>query len=237
MGLADIFAFLYFCEMRHKPENPNWKNRDKLILSIGHVAPVLYASLANAGYFDKNELIKLRTAGSPLQGHPHKNAGIPGIETSSGSLGQGLSLAVGMALADKYDSIDRRIFCIMGDGEIQEGQVWEAAMSAAHHKLNKIIAIIDRNYVQIDGKTEDVMNPEPLKEKWVAFGWNVYETDGNSIKALIECFEHISYDKPNLIVAKTIMGKDVPEIENDYTWHGKAPNIEESKRFLKHLKQ
>ncbi len=236
LGLADIFAFLYFKEIRHKPDNPQWKNRDKLILSIGHVAPVLYASLANAGYFDKAELQNLRKIGSPLQGHPYKSAKMPGVETSSGSLGQGLSLAVGMALADKFDNLDRRIFCIMGDGEIQEGQVWEAAMSTSHHKLNKIIGIIDRNYVQIDGKTKNVMDPEPLKEKWQAFGWNVYETDGNSIKELVDCFEKISYDKPSLIIAKTIMGKGVPEIENDYTWHGKAPNNEESKRFLKYLK-
>lgn len=236
LGLADLFAVLYFCELKHNPSNPNLKNRDKLILSIGHVAPILYASLANSGYFPKSELSTLRKTGSCLQGHPHKDAGLPGIETSSGSLGQGLSIAAGMAMADKIDDINRRVFCIMGDGEVQEGQIWEAAMSISYHKLNNIVGIIDRNYVQIDGKTKDVMDIEPLKEKWTAFGWQVSELDGNNIQELLDLFDKLTYNKPNLIIAKTIMGKSIPEIENDYNWHGKAPNKNQANRFLYCLK-
>lgn len=236
LGLADIFTVLYFNELRHDPNNPCMQNRDRLILSIGHVAPVLYASLANAGYFPVEKLKTLRQTGTCLQGHPQKDCGVSGIETSSGSLGQGLSIAAGMAIADRLDKINRRIFCIMGDGEIQEGQVWEAAMSISHHKLNNIVGIIDRNYVQIDGETKDVMEIEPLKQKWESFGWQVSEIDGNNIKDILSCFSLLNYDKPNIIIAKTIMGKGVPEIENDYNWHGKAPDKIQANRFLYCLK-
>jgi len=235
LGLADVFAVLYFDVMVHDPQNPSMKNRDRLVLSIGHVAPVLYSSLALSGYFPVDELSSLRKINSRLQGHPSLSAGIPGLETSTGSLGQGLSIAVGMALADKLDNKDRKVFCICGDGELQEGQIWEAAMSAAHHQLNNITVIVDRNNVQIDGKTADVMDINPLREKWIAFGWNVQECDGNNIEDLRFVFENRNKNKPNVILANTIMGKGVPEIEGDYRWHGKAPDKIECERFLNQL--
>lgn len=226
LGLADVFTVLYFSEMNHKPEEPEWAERDRLVLSIGHVAPVLYATLAEAGYFPKEELLTLRKFGSRLQGHPGKDKGLPGLELSSGSLGQGLSVGVGMALAARYDNKKSRTYVIMGDGELQEGSVWEAAMSAAHYKLNNLIAIIDRNYKQIDGDTEDVMSLEPLKQKWEAFGWHVINCDGNNIKDFIDSLEITGKvtDKPHLIIANTKMGKGVKSIEDDYRWHGKAPD-------------
>lgn len=233
LDLADIFSVLYFHVMKHDPKNPNMTDRDKLILSIGHTAPVLYATLANAGYFPKEELLTLRKIGGRLQGHPSLASGLPGVESASGSLGQGLSVCVGLALADKVDRTDRKIFCICGDGEIQEGQVWEAAMSAAHHKLNNIIAIVDRNRLQIDGPNEKVMGLEPLRDKWASFGWDVYECDGNNIAELIKTFDSMKGDKPKVLIANTTMGKGVPEIEGDYKWHGKAPNKEERERFIK----
>ncbi|MDD2634769.1 MAG: transketolase [Bacteroidales bacterium] len=232
LGITDIFTFLYFHYLNHKPSNPNYELRDKLILSIGHVAPALYVSLAHAGYFDKQELQKLRKTGSMLQGHPSLTSKVPGIETSSGSLGQGLSIAVGMALADKCDDISRKIVCICGDGELQEGQVWEAVMSASHHKLNNLIAIIDKNNVQIDGKTKNVMNIDPLKPKWEAFGWNTIECNGNDFESIESCFSNLNPNIPNVIIANTKMGKGIPEIENNYQWHGKAPNTKECDRFL-----
>lgn len=235
LGLADVFAVLYFSVMNHDPQNPQLSERDKLILSIGHVAPVHYAALAEAGYFPESELLTLRKMGSRLQGHPSFSVGLPGIETASGSLGQGLSIAVGMALADRLDKVNRNIYCICGDGELQEGQIWEAAMSASHHNLNCITLIVDKNNVQIDGRTSDVMNIDPLKEKFEAFGWNVLECDGNDIMELIPAFDNRVDNKPNVIIAKTIMGKGIPEIEGDYSWHGKAPNLEQSKRFVDQL--
>lgn len=232
LGLADVFATLYFSVMKHNPENPKMTNRDKLVLSIGHVAPVHYVTLAEAGYFDKDELLTLRKLGSRLQGHPSFSVDLPGIETASGSLGQGLSIAVGMALADKLDKIDRNIFCLCGDGELQEGQIWEAAMSAAQHKLKNITVVVDKNNVQIDGITSDVMNIDPLHAKWEAFGWNAIECDGNNIDDLLSAFANKSASKPNVIIANTLMGKGVPEIEGDYKWHGKVPNQTQCKSFL-----
>ncbi|MDL2262675.1 transketolase, partial [Bacteroidales bacterium OttesenSCG-928-I21] len=182
LGLADVFTMLYFKVLNHNFENPLMKNRDKLVLSIGHVAPVLYTTLAHSGYFPIEELYDLRKINSRLQGHPSLTSGLPGIETSSGSLGQGLSIAVGMALANKIDGNDGKIFCINGDGELQEGQIWEAAMSASNFELNNLVSIIDRNYVQIDGDTASVMEIEPLYEKWEVFGWHVSECDGNNIE-------------------------------------------------------
>ncbi len=211
------------------------KSRDKVVLSIGHVAPVLYATLARAGYFSVEELQELRKINGRLQGHPSLSSGLPGIETSSGSLGQGLSIAVGMALADKIDNVERKIICINGDGELQEGQIWEAAMSASNFELNNIISVIDRNYVQIDGETSEVMNIEPLYEKWNAFGWHVSECDGNNIEDLLFVFENLHKNKPNVVIANTKMGKGIPEIEGDYRWHGKVPTKEECKRFLLQL--
>lgn len=239
LDLADIFTILYFNHLKHDPKNPNWEERDKVILSIGHVAPVLYATLAVAGYFKEDELFTLRKLNSRLQGHPSRDFGLPGIELAAGSLGQGLSVAVGMAIATKMDNKNNKIYCVMGDGEQQEGSVWEAAMSAAHHKLDNLCAIIDRNGLQIDGKTSDVMEINPLAEKWKSFGWNVLEIDGHNhdmIKnALIEANNFKT--KPTVIIAKTIMGKGVKSIENDYAWHGKTPNKEQLKQFLAELEE
>ncbi len=237
LGLADVFTSLYFDILNHKPNNPNWEDRDRLILSIGHVAPVLYASLANAGYFNKDELLTLRKLGSRLQGHPGKNHGLPGIELSAGSLGQGLSVSVGLALSAKIDNKSWKVYTILGDGELQEGSVWEAAMSAAHHKLNNIIALIDRNNLQIDGPTNKVMTIEPLYDKWKSFGWNVLKCNGNNILEIINTYKQAQKEKtkPTVIIAKTVMGKGVPDIENNYEWHGKAPTKNQLKLFIKNL--
>jgi transketolase len=196
------------------------------------VAPVLYATLAEAGYFPKDELLTLRKLGSRLQGHPGRDHGLPGIEISSGSLGQGLGVAVGMALGQRQQKSASRVFCIMGDGELQEGSVWESAMSAAHYNLSNLTAIVDRNGLQIDGSTEKVMRLEPLKKKWEAFGWHVEEVDGHNIAALAAVLNNPHSQKPTMLLAQTIMGKGVPEIEDDYRWHGKAPDAEEAQRFL-----
>jgi len=233
LGLADVFTALYFHILNHRPQEPQWEDRDRLILSIGHVAPVHYATLAQAGYFPKEELLTLRKLGSRLQGHPGRNHGLPGLELSSGSLGQGLSIAVGMALTAKHDKKDWRVFSIHGDGELQEGSIWEAAMSAGHYKLDNLIALVDRNKVQIDGDTEDVMSLEPLKQKWESFGWQVFECDGNNMEAIINSYQ-LAIDfqgKPSVIIAKTKMGAGIPEIENDYHWHGKAPSIDDLNRW------
>lgn len=208
-----------------------------MVLSIGHVAPILYAALANSGYFDREELLTLRKLGSRLQGHPGRDHGLPGIELSAGSLGQGLSVAVGMALADKMDKNRRRVYVVLGDGELQEGSVWEAAMSASHYNLDNLIALVDRNRVQIDGRVKNVMEIEPLADKWKAFGWYVIECDGNSIDELIHAFEKARsiVEKPVVILANTLMGKGIPEIENDYRWHGKVPTQAEAVRFINTL--
>jgi transketolase len=237
LGLADIFTVLYFDFLRHNPQKPDWENRDRLVLSIGHVAPVLYASLAEAGYFPTEELLSLRKLGSRLQGHPATAHGIPGLESSSGSLGQGLSIAVGMALADKLDKKDRFVISIHGDGELQEGSIWEAAMSASHHKLNKLIAIVDRNQLQIDGDTETVMGLEPLNDKWKSFGWQVIECNGNSITDIQNSLGKAANlsDKPSVIIAKTRMGAGIKQIENNHLWHGKAPDDKQLEEFLKSI--
>jgi transketolase len=237
LGLADIFTALYFNLLRVDPIRPMWPDRDRVILSIGHVAPVLYATLAHAGYFPVEELLTLRKLGSRLQGHPGRDHGLPGLELSAGSLGQGLSVSLGMALAGKYDQKKHKIICISGDGELQEGSVWEAAMAAAHHSLGNLIAIVDRNGVQIDGKTENVMQLEPLAAKWESFGWNVLHCDGHDFNSIIDTFHKASSSnhKPTVIIAKTIMGKGIPAIENDYKWHGKVPGKEQIDEFLLQL--
>lgn len=237
LGLADIFASLYFDELKHQPHNPTWDKRDRLILSIGHVAPVLYASLAHSGYFFVEELLTLRKLGSRLQGHPGKDKGLPGLEISSGSLGQGLSIANGIALSLKMNHSESRVFCICGDGELQEGSVWEAAMSAGHYKLDNLICIVDRNGLQIDGPTSQVMELEPLSLKWAAFGWYVITCNGNYIPDILKAFAEANsiVGMPKVILAQTTMGKGVPSIENDYRWHGKAPNKEEAQKFLLEL--
>ena len=237
LDLADIFTVLYFKHLRHDPQHPLWEGRDKVVLSIGHTAPVLYATLAAAGYFPEEELLTLRKLGSRLQGHPSYEFKLPGLETCSGSLGQGLGVALGMALSAKMDGKSTRVFCIMGDGEQQEGSVWESAMAAAHYKADNLCAIIDRNRLQIDGGTEQVMGIDPLKDKWTAFGWNVLEIDGHDFEQIdlaLRTAADIS-DKPTVIIADTIMGKGVPSIENNNKWHGKVPTMEELNIFLEEV--
>ncbi len=235
LGLTDIFTALYFEILNIDSENPKWENRDRLVLSIGHVAPVLYATLAHRGFFPTKELITLRKMGSRLQGHASTQ--VPGIEVSTGSLGQGLSVATGMALAAKTDKKPWRVFSIHGDGELQEGQIWEAVMSAGKFRLNNLIAIVDRNKLQIDGETETVMPLEPLREKWLSFGWNVMETNGNDMEAILVTIKNAlkSKEKPSVIIAHTIMGKGVKSIENNYEWHGKPPAKDQLQKFLKEL--
>ncbi len=239
MGLADVFTALYFSILNHDPQQPKWPERDRMILSIGHVAPVFYSALANAGYFPREELKTLRKLGSRLQGHPGREHGLPGIELSAGSLGQGLSVAVGLALSAKMDKANWKVYPVLGDGELQEGSVWEAAMSASHHQLDNIIATVDRNYVQIDGKNSDVMELEPLKDKFESFGWHVMECNGNDIQDLIETYQAAKSipRKPKVILAETKMGKGINSIENDYTWHGKPPAKEKLQDFLKELEE
>ena len=238
LGLADVFSCLYFSFLNHKPQQPDWPDRDRLILSIGHVAPVLYATLAHAGYFEISELSTLRKLGSRLQGHPSVAHKLPGIELAAGSLGQGLSVSVGMTLALKSSNSNSRIICVMGDGELQEGSVWEAAMSASHYKLNNLIGIVDRNKLQIDGATAQVMQLEPLSQKWEAFGWQVLNCNGHNISEILQALEKAknSTEKPTVILSNSIMGKGIPEIENNCQWHGKAPDLVEAERFLSALK-
>lgn len=237
LGLADVFTALYFHILNHKPEQPEWPERDRLVLSIGHVAPVHYATLAEAGYFSKEELMTLRKLGSRLQGHPGREHQLPGLELSAGSLGHGLSVSIGMALADKHQNKNRRVFSIHGDGELQEGSIWEAAMSAGHYKLDNLISLVDRNMVQIDGYTKDVMELEPLADKWKAFGWEVLHCNGHDFDDIISTYQkaETTSGKPVVIIARTVMGKGVPEIENDYRWHGKPPQKEQVEQFVKAL--
>ncbi len=237
LGLADVFTCLYFAIMNQRPEDPGWEERDRLVLSIGHVAPVLYATLAHAGYFPTEELMSLRKLGSRLQGHPGRDHGLPGLELSAGSLGQGLSVAVGMALAAKSDNSMHRIYSIQGDGELQEGSIWEAAMSASHYRLDNLTALVDRNGVQIDGKTEDVMSLEPLADKWRAFGWNVIHCDGHDHSDIIRAYRAAREKKrmPSVILATTIMGKGVSGIEGNHAWHGRAPGKDEAELFIKEI--
>jgi len=236
LGLADIFSCLYFKIMNHNPKKPNDSKRDYLILSNGHVCPVLYASLAESGYFNKKKLETLRQIGSPLQGHPH-NTILKGIENSSGPLGQGISQAVGLASSLKRDNKKNKVFCIIGDGEMQEGQVWEALMFAAKEKLDNLYVIVDRNYIQIDGNTEDVCALDPLSKKLSSFNFKTYEFDGNSIAQILHIFDIAFKEKgkPICLIANTIAGKGVDFIEGDYHWHGKAPNDNETKMALEQL--
>jgi transketolase len=243
LGMADIFAALYFHVMRHDPKNPDWNERDVLILSNGHIVPVRYAAMAHAGYFPVEECKTLRTFGSRLQGHPERLR-ISGLETTSGPLGEGLSQAAGMASAFLMNKkapasqANRRVFVVMGDGEQDEGNVWEAVMWVGKNKLHNLTAIIDRNNIQIDGMTEDIMPMEALRERYEAFGWHVIEVDGHNIRQFVEAVDEARtiFEKPTLILAHTIPGKGIPEIEFDYHWHGKAPTPEEGKQFLKELR-
>ncbi|HNY02148.1 MAG TPA: transketolase [Bacteroidales bacterium] len=237
LGLADIFTALYFSFLNHDPDKPGWSDRDRLILSIGHVAPVLYATLSHCGYFPVEELLTLRKLGSRLQGHPGRDHGLPGLELSAGSLGQGLSVATGMALAAKLDGRSNRVVTILGDGELQEGSVWEAAMAASHHNLGNLLAIVDRNGVQIDGDTEKVMALEPLEAKWQSFGWHVLSCNGHDFNEILDAFHKAGEwrSSPAVILAHTQMGKGIPSIEGDYRWHGKAPSPEQAAGFLQIL--
>ncbi len=226
LGMADIFTLLYFKVLQHDPKNPEWEERDRLVLSNGHICPVLYATLAHAGYFPIEELLTLRKFGSRLQGHPHREA-LPGVETSSGPLGSGLSQAVGMALAERMDNpySSKYIYCLAGDGELNEGQIWEAAMLAGKEKLHNLILIIDRNGIQIDGYTKDVMPLEPLSEKFAAFGFDVQEVDGHNIRSVNDAIGKAQaiYSQPSVIIAHTIASKGVDVFERDFRWHGNPP--------------
>jgi len=237
LGMADIFTALYFHTLKHDPKNPDWEERDRIVLSNGHICPLLYATLAHAGYFPVEECLTLRKFDSRLQGHPERMR-LPGLETTSGPLGEGLAQASGMAYALRMDGKKSHVYCLMSDGEQQEGNTWEAAMFAGKHKLSNLTAIMDRNNIQIDGMTEDVMPLEPIADKYRAFNWHVLEVNGNDITAFITAVEEAKaiYEKPTLIIAHTIPGKGVPEIEFDYRWHGKPPTTEEGKRFLKELR-
>ena len=238
LGLADIFTALYFDVLRHDPKKPTWNERDILLLSNGHCAPVQYATMAEAGYFNKKELLTLRQFGSRLQGHPERTK-LPGLENTSGPLGCGLSQAIGMGLAMRLNKQHHRwIYVVLGDGELDEGNVWEAAMLAPKHGLHNIIAIVDRNNIQIDGPTESVVPLEDLRAKWEAFGWHVIEIDGNSIEAVIDAcaMARAVVEKPVVIIAHTIPGKGVDFMEYDFHWHGMPPNHEQAQLALKELR-
>lgn len=238
LGLADIFTALYFHLLKHDPKNPDWPERDILVLSNGHCVPVRYVTMAHVGYFEKNELMTLRQFGSRLQGHPERKK-LPGMETTSGPLGSGLSQAAGMALALRMDKAQHRwVYVVMSDGEQNEGNVWEAAMLAAKYKLNNIIAITDRNNIQIDGPTESVMPLENLRDKWEAFGWHVLEIDGNNIEAVTDVVNMAKaiVDKPVMILAHTVPGRGVSFMEYDFHWHGSPPNHEQAVKALKELR-
>lgn len=238
LGLADIFTAFYFEILNHDPKNPNWDQRDILLLSNGHCIPVRYAAMANAGYFERSELKTLRKLGSRLQGHPERLR-LDGLENTSGPLGSGLSQAAGMALVLKRENNQkRRVYVVCGDGELDEGNVWEAAMFVAKNRLNNLTLIIDRNNIQIDGFTEDVMPLEDLKAKWQSFGFHVLEINGNDIEAVIDSCNMAKSieEKPTAIIAHTIPGKGVDFMESDFNWHGKPPNKEEATKALKELR-
>ncbi len=240
LGMTDVFTALYFELLRHDPKNPSWEERDRLVLSNGHICPVLYATMAHAGYFSVEELQTLRKFGTRLQGHPHREF-LPYLETSSGPLGSGLSQSVGMALADRMDfgiASPRYMYCLLGDGELNEGNNWEAIMLAGKEKLRNLIAIVDRNNIQIDGYTEDIMPLDSLTEKWEAFNWHVQEIDGNNITAVIDAVNKAKavFEKPSVIIARTIPGKGVREFERKFEWHGKTPNKEQATAALDELR-
>ncbi len=239
LGLSDIFTALYFDIMHYDPKNPQLPDRDILLLSNGHCVPVQYATMAHAGFFDRKELMTLRKHKSRLQGHPERHA-LPGLENTSGPLGCGLSQACGMALAMRMNKEKNRyIYVVMGDGELNEGNIWEAAMLAPKYNLNNIIGIVDRNNIQIDGNTEDVMPLGDLKKKWDAFGWNAVDIDGNNMEAVLDAINlaKTSKERPTVLIAHTVPGKGVDFMEGDYTWHGKPPNKEEAEKALDSLKE
>ncbi len=237
LGMADIFTAFYFHILKHDPKNPEWEERDRLVLSNGHIVPVRYSAMAHAGYFPVGECLTLRKFGTRLQGHPERLR-LPGLENTSGPLGEGLSQASAMAYAFSMDGKKNQVYVCMGDGEQDEGNVWEAVMWAGKNKLANLTAVIDRNNIQIDGMTEDVMPLDSLKDKYEAFGWHVIEVDGHNMRAFVDAVEQARaiFEKPVCIIAHTIPGKGVPEIEFDYRWHGKPPTAEEAKRFMQALR-
>ncbi|HEC69464.1 MAG TPA: transketolase [Candidatus Omnitrophica bacterium] len=235
LSCAEIITCLYFEVMRHNPKDPNWPERDRFHLSKGHACPAWYSALSLAGYFEEKHLFTLRRLGSILQGHPDRRT--PGVEVASGSLGQGLSVALGMSLALRLDKRDSRVYCLMGDGEIQEGNIWEAAMASAHFKVDNLCGIVDYNRFQIDGRIEKIMNIEPLVNKWESFGWHVVQADGHNIEELLEAFGEAKQikGKPTVIIAHTVKGKGVSFMEHVVDFHGRAPTKEEEKIALKEL--
>jgi transketolase len=236
LSAADIVTALYFKVMRHNPKDPQWPDRDRFVLSKGHAAPILYAALAECGYFPVEELSTLRKLGSRLQGHTDRTL-TPGVEMSAGSLGQGLSYGIGIALAGRLDKRDYQVYVLLGDGECEEGQVWEAAMFAPHHRVDKLTAIIDHNDLQLDGKVCDIMGIEPLADKWRAFNWHVLEINGHDIKEILQALKKAQEvkGKPTVIIAHTIKGKGVSFMEGNVDFHGKAPNPQETEQALKEL--
>lgn len=237
LSAVDLLVVLFYNKMRHNPQQPKWQDRDRFILSKGHGCPALYAILADMGYFSVDKLETLRQFGSILQGHPCMKT-TPGIEISSGSLGQGLSVGLGIALAAKLDKKDYRTYVMLGDGEIEEGQIWEAAMAASHYKAENLCAILDQNELQIDGFIHDVMSSHPIPAKWRSFGWHVIEINGHNYKAIIDAYNEAEKIKgrPTIIVAKTVKGKGVSFMENQVDWHGKAPTKEEAEKALAELR-
>lgn len=237
LGMADIFVSFYFHILKHIPTQPSWEDRDRLVLSNGHICPIRYTVMAMAGYFPVEELKTLRKIDSRLQGHPHRGS-LPGLETTSGPLGEGISQGIGIALAAKLDKKNYQVYVVASDGEHQEGNTWEAAMFAGKMKLNNLTLIIDRNNIQIDGFTENVMPLEPLKEKYLSFNWEVLEVDGNNIREFVSSVRQARsiFEKPTVIIAHTIPGMGVSFMEKDFTWHGKPPNEEEAKKALKELR-
>lgn len=237
LDMADIFTAFYFHILNQDPKNPDWPDRDRLILSNGHICPIRYVTMAMAGYFPISELKTLRKLNSRLQGHPHRTA-LPGLETTSGPLGEGLSQGIGIALAAKLDKKRYRTYVVTGDGELNEGNIWEAAMFAGKIKLNNLTAIIDRNNIQIDGFTEDVMPLEPLRDKWEAFNWHVLEVDAHNIREFVDAIKEADaiYEKPTVIIAHSVPGKGVEFMEKDFHWHGKPPNKEEAKIALAEIR-
>ena len=236
LSSTDLITCLYFAKLRHKPQDPEWPGRDRFHMSKGHCCPLWYAILAENGYFNTNELWNLRKIGSILQGHPDWRT--PGVDIASGSLGQGLSIALGMSLAEKMDNGNYRIYCLLGDGEIQEGQVWEAAMAASHYRCDNLCAILDYNGYQIDGKISEIMGLEPVVDKWQAFGWHTIKINGHDIRQILQAFDQAEKmkGKPSIIIAQTIKGKGVSFMENVVDFHGRAPTAEEGKTALEELK-
>jgi transketolase len=236
LSSVEIVTALYFNVLRIKPEEPGWPDRDRFILSKGHAAPLLYAALAERGFIPREELLTLRKLGARLQGHPARGM-VPGVEASTGSLGQGLSMGLGIALAGRLDQRDYRVYVLLGDGECQEGQVWEAAMAAAHYRTGNLTAILDYNGLQIDGPIKEVMSPLPFPDKWRSFGWAVREVDGHDFQDLLAAFDWAAgiKDRPSMIIANTVKGKGVSYMENEVGWHGKAPDKEQAAQALEEI--